>query len=109
MPASAAPLPTPCDPTPHHRRHPPPLLPGVGTPKSLARALHHYERAYDAGHWRAPYAMALLLEQGDPYAPEQAPDCDAAQRLLWQFIAERSPWNKQLAAALRCVAVCVCV
>lgn len=29
-------------------------------------------------------------------------DCDEGQRLLWQFIAERSSWSHQLKQALRC-------
>ncbi|KAI8464707.1 MAG: hypothetical protein J3K34DRAFT_525980 [Monoraphidium minutum] len=71
---------------------------GLGVKRDVSAALKWYDRAYVAGHWRSPLALALLYADGKDGI---AFDCSEAERLLWQFVAERSAWGPSLRGALR--------
>ncbi len=78
---------TPC--TGHHA--------GLGTAKDAVKGLQWLDLAYSAGHWRAPYAMALLHLRG---APGINADCEAAEHALWQFVAGSGSWPDDLKQAV---------
>jgi TPR repeat protein len=50
--------------TPRRPPSSPPAGPGLGVPKDAARALKWYDKAYVAGHWRSPLALAMLYAEG---------------------------------------------
>ena len=63
---------------------------GVAINHSLAD--EHYLDAHDAGHWRAPYALAIAHQRG--WGVEA--NCTRAQQYIQTFIKERSSWTDQM-------------
>jgi TPR repeat protein len=74
--------------------HPTPTpSPGLGVPKDAARALKWYDKAYVAGHWRSPLALAMLYAEGErvgglALGPAAGP-CVAAAPALWRMPPRR--------------------
>ncbi|KAL3157325.1 hypothetical protein ABBQ32_011809 [Trebouxia sp. C0010 RCD-2024] len=67
---------------------------GVETNHSLAH--EHYLDAHDAGHWRAPHALAITHQRGWGVAA----NCTKAQQYIQTFIKERSTWADQMDEAV---------
>eukprot|EP00897_Mesotaenium_endlicherianum_P011062 jgi/Mesen1/9985/ME000072S09396 len=67
-------------------------LGGYGVEKDVPRALRYFEQAADAGHWRAPFALALLYAEGK----ETPLNCSLAVRLFSVFVIERGSWPRDL-------------
>ncbi|XRB03476.1 hypothetical protein NFJ02_17g28310 [Pycnococcus provasolii] len=55
-----------------------------------ARALKHFEAAHEAGHWRAPHSLAILVLNGDKDVPR---NCTRGASLLRVFVEERLGWS----------------
>lgn len=64
------------------------------TNHSLAH--EHYLDAHDAGHWRAPHALAITHQTGLGVEA----NCTKAQQYIQTFIKERSTWADQMDEAV---------
>ncbi|KAL0022984.1 hypothetical protein WJX79_002367 [Trebouxia sp. C0005] len=72
---------------------------GHGVAKNHSLAHEHYLDAHDAGHWRAPHALAIAHHRGLGVRP----NCTAAKEYIQTFIKERSSWSDQMDEALLAV------
>ncbi|DBA85906.1 TPA: hypothetical protein ACH3X1_005450 [Trebouxia sp. C0004] len=72
---------------------------GHGVAKNHSLAHVHYLDAHDAGHWRAPHALAIAHQRGLGVQP----NCTAAKEYIQTFIRERSSWSEQMDEALLAV------
>jgi len=72
---------------------------GHGVAKNHSLAHEHYLDAHDAGHWRAPHALAIAHQRGLGVRP----NCTAAKEYIQTFIKERSSWSDQMDEALLAV------
>lgn len=72
---------------------------GHGVAKNHSLAHKHYLDAHDAGHWRAPHALAIAHQRGLGVRP----NCTAAKEYIQTFIKERSSWSDQMDEALLAV------
>ncbi len=77
---------------------------GHGTPKNRSLAHEHYLDAHDAGHWRAPHALAITHQRGLGVAA----NCSAAREYIQTFVRERSSWPDQMDEALLAVDAGLC-
>ncbi len=89
----------------HHLSHtisppitPPPLphIGGHGIPQNDSLAFHYFETALQLGQWRAPYALALMHEQGRG-TPR---NITAAESMLRLFFMEQGEWSEELQGAV---------
>ena len=78
---------------------------GHGVAKNHSLAHEHYLDAHDAGHWRAPHALAAAHQRGLGVRP----NCTAAKEYIQTFIKERSSWSDQMDEALLAVDAGVCL
>lgn len=62
-----------------------------------ATAIEYFKRAFEHGHWRAPYMLALAHEAGAGVEP----NCTAALKYMRAFFTDRSAWGDQLTAAVK--------
>ena len=72
---------------------------GHGVPKNHSLAHVHYLDAHDAGHWRAPHALAITHQRGLGVKA----NCSAAREYIQTFVRERSGWADQMDEALLAV------
>ena len=72
---------------------------GHKVPQNHSLAHEHYLDAHDAGHWRAPHALALVHQRGWGVPP----NCTKAQYYMQTFIKERSSWSDQMDEAVLAV------
>lgn len=72
---------------------------GHGVPKNHSLAHVHYLDAHDAGHWRAPHALAITHQRGLGVEA----NCSAAREYIQTFVRERSGWADQMDEALLAV------
>ena len=79
-------------------------------PLNHTLAHRHYLDAHDAGHWRAPHALAITHQRGWGVKA----NCTKAQHYIQTFIRERSSWTDQMDEAILAVdagdslIACVC-
>ena len=66
----------------------------MATNHSLAH--EHFLDAHDAGHWRAPHALAITHQRGLGVEA----NCSKAQQYIQTFIKERSSWTDQMDEAV---------
>lgn len=68
-------------------------------PQNHSLAHEHYLDAHDAGHWRAPYALAAAHQRGLGVKA----NCSAAKEYIQTFVKERSSWSDQMDEAVLAV------